>query len=348
MNYYEELGLTPAATAAEIRQAYKHLARLLHPDRQQAPALRQVAECQMQRLNMVMAVLGDAGRRLEYDAGLTGTRTRPPADATGGWRNPRLRLIAAASGLAAALLLARLWPDRKPAHTAAAYRITADRPLPASQTVVPFTDSAERISTQRELTALRAQVRDLRIARDRALAELADLPAGIAPLPDRGVTAVAVVPASPFAGPALESATAVERPSPTRDDTEAAPAEMRNRFSGTWFYAPRPAMGAGPRYPPEYIEAVIQEVGGTLRGRYRALYRVPDRAISPEVKFQFAGRAGPDTANLEWNNADGAYGRIEIYLLSENSMEVKWTATELGKSLELVSGSAVLIRRRGP
>jgi len=32
MNYYEELGLSRAATTEQVRQAYRNLVRLLHPD----------------------------------------------------------------------------------------------------------------------------------------------------------------------------------------------------------------------------------------------------------------------------------------------------------------------------
>jgi len=40
MNYYEELGLRPSASAEEIRQAYRELARLLPPDQQREEGLR--------------------------------------------------------------------------------------------------------------------------------------------------------------------------------------------------------------------------------------------------------------------------------------------------------------------
>ena len=70
MTYYDELALAATATTKEIRQAYKNLARLLHPDQHHDEKLRLVAECQMKRLNEVVAVLTDLNKRKEYDAGL--------------------------------------------------------------------------------------------------------------------------------------------------------------------------------------------------------------------------------------------------------------------------------------
>ena len=55
MDYYEELGIHPDATIGEIREAYKLAARLVHPDTQLDPRLKNLAECQMKRLSDVMA-----------------------------------------------------------------------------------------------------------------------------------------------------------------------------------------------------------------------------------------------------------------------------------------------------
>ncbi|MBI3693594.1 MAG: J domain-containing protein, partial [Acidobacteria bacterium] len=80
MTYYEELALAATATTKEIRQAYRDLARLLHPDRQRDEKLRLVAECQMKRLNEVVAVLTDRNKRKQYDASLQTGRGGIPAD----------------------------------------------------------------------------------------------------------------------------------------------------------------------------------------------------------------------------------------------------------------------------
>ncbi|HYZ86863.1 MAG TPA: DnaJ domain-containing protein [Bryobacteraceae bacterium] len=70
MNYYEELDLASSASTEEIRQAYRTLAGLIHPDRQQQPAAQKIAECQMRRLNRILATLEDPVLRKKYDAGL--------------------------------------------------------------------------------------------------------------------------------------------------------------------------------------------------------------------------------------------------------------------------------------
>ena len=74
MTYYEELGVRKDAPLEEIRQAYKTLARVLHPDNQVDPDLKPMAQRQMQRLVEIVAVL-DPEQRFHYDETLLpGTR----------------------------------------------------------------------------------------------------------------------------------------------------------------------------------------------------------------------------------------------------------------------------------
>src|SRR5208337_1997134 len=70
MDHYEELGLDRRASPEEIRQAYKRLARLLHPDLCGDEPVRQLADLQMKRLNAVLALLTNPAERTDYDRAL--------------------------------------------------------------------------------------------------------------------------------------------------------------------------------------------------------------------------------------------------------------------------------------
>lgn len=63
---YAVLGVGRDATHAQVRAAYRRLARQWHPDRPDAPP---GAAARMAELNRAWAVLGDAGRRAAHDAG---------------------------------------------------------------------------------------------------------------------------------------------------------------------------------------------------------------------------------------------------------------------------------------
>ncbi|MEN6607640.1 MAG: J domain-containing protein, partial [Bryobacteraceae bacterium] len=78
MTYYEELGLAQNATVEEIHQAYRNLARLLHPDQQTDETLRHLAESQMKRINLIHEVLTNPAMRREYDVSLRPDRPGLP------------------------------------------------------------------------------------------------------------------------------------------------------------------------------------------------------------------------------------------------------------------------------
>lgn len=63
MNYYHTLKVAESATQAEIKQAYRQLAKQFHPDSQNASAGHE----QITRINAAYEVLGDPHRRWDYD-----------------------------------------------------------------------------------------------------------------------------------------------------------------------------------------------------------------------------------------------------------------------------------------
>jgi curved DNA-binding protein CbpA len=114
MTYYEQLGITPAANAEEIRRAHRRLAKAYHPDAHVEREAKQRAEAQMQRVNAIVKVLSDPQSRRRYDEQLR--EGRAPTDPTAARILPseRSRLPAWrwwAASIAAAFLFAAalLW-----------------------------------------------------------------------------------------------------------------------------------------------------------------------------------------------------------------------------------------------
>ncbi len=65
-NPYEVLGITPAATAADIQKAYRKLAKELHPDLNPGD---KTAEEKFKEVAVAYDLLGDADKRKRFDAG---------------------------------------------------------------------------------------------------------------------------------------------------------------------------------------------------------------------------------------------------------------------------------------
>lgn len=79
-NYYEILGVSRTASAAEIRQAYMRLAKERHPDRFPDPAERARAEAFFKELTAAYNTVGNDRGRTEYDISLSRPKDAPPAE----------------------------------------------------------------------------------------------------------------------------------------------------------------------------------------------------------------------------------------------------------------------------
>ena len=76
--HYDVLGVAPSASAEQIREAYRRLAREHHPDRT-ATSGRTGGDVSMPAINEAYRVLNDPARRAVYDASLRGAPQRGPA-----------------------------------------------------------------------------------------------------------------------------------------------------------------------------------------------------------------------------------------------------------------------------
>ncbi len=331
MDYYEEFGVTRTATPSEIRGSYKRLVRLLHPDRCRDDEARRLAEIQMKRLNGMLEVLTDPVRRAEY-----GVRLQPPpaeAPKPSPRRRPPLWFwIAVAALTCFGYVLLPHHPTAPPLEFAG--------PIPAQD------------APRQEPAPVAARAPSARSA-PRARASPARLPApdprdddaGFAPLPapqselhwnSAAVKGGVTMPPAPADHDPIPAVGPPEQPA-----DNAAPSAG---WTGDWLYVAGIRKNSTSLYPPEYIELRITEDGSGLHGRYRARYRVRDRAISPAVSFTFDG--SPDVEGvIPWTGPGGAYGQVRLQMMPGGMLSVSWAADRMGKELDLVSGRAVLIRK---
>jgi hypothetical protein len=320
ITYYEELGLEQTASAQEIRDAFRAVARLLHPDQQSDPQLREMAERQMRKLNRVYSVLSDSERRAAYDESLDEPRNAGPVIVFSGADGNLKKLIVRVSAIAAIVLGSSLLIWFMATSTNNEVRVQDAHGQSGRSSSAPE-DPGDQIAR------LRDQLRAAEAERNSALEQLVKL--GGKPPAEASVMAEKELPSHPAAA------------QPRTDESAA-------QFTGLWVFTQgkgSASPGGKSQYAPEYIELTVSEKDGALHGKYHSRYQVLDHAISPDVDFTFTGTPAGSAFNGAWQGPGGARGHVTIKLLSAVSADLAWSATELGSLQWLASGDATLVKR---
>lgn len=368
MTYYDELGVDCDVSTEEIRQAYKVMARLLHPDGQTDERLKRMAERQMQRLNGILETLIDPQRRRNYDIELRLRAAQAtPIIESPGFRTGRPVCYIAAdaiesipeSGLSHWLhAAARHWfwvliVAAFVGKTALWLATPLERRIPQAQSMSPTLDSGNQLKA----VPTAAETEGRRGAAEAAVSNFHQRPR-LTPV-FAGGPPVTTNPANPDSADEAVTKTIQSQPAAPPREEESAPVEPQAdgggqsrawRFAGDWVYTPQAGDAPGPGgYPATYAELLLSEEQGDLVGRYRAEHKIPDKAISPEVLLRIRTRApAGKSVRAEWTSTSGARGIVEMTLRSPEVIDLSWWTTEFGSQRQLTAGSAVLLSQQTP
>ena len=372
MTFYEELGVPPDASVDAIREAYRNVARLLHPDAQTNPVLKESAEVQMKRINQLYETLAEPERRRRYDRELAqdpvGIPDRPetiiirtplPSDPFHRGRRGTLAWLAATGVCATFIIWLATRESSAPtvypqpwASQGAGARVDAVPSPSALRRAAAAILPAPNMGQQRdgEIARLREELAAVNADRERLSRQVAAMEAErkFQPPPSEARRQIHVLPPASLPSappPPLEitlPGVAVALPSP--------PPAQPTKWVGLWAYSQARAENKTKALiPPEFIETVIQEESGRakvwIRGQYHARFKVADARISPAVDFHFEGLVSGTFGRLPWTGPDGARGEVQLRLISDTALEIVWAASDLGKSMGLASGTAVLSRK---
>ncbi|MDE3197123.1 MAG: DnaJ domain-containing protein [Acidobacteriota bacterium] len=357
-NYYEELGIGENASQSEVRDAFRAMVRLLHPDHQTDPDLKAIAELQMRRLNAIYSVLSDPEKRREYDARLDEAPVQGKVFNPASNIDPR-RFLSRFLWVGALTLLGGicLWmfvagfgdSGSAPPADRSTGLVRAAAPPPAAHAETALAEPPDAASLESALRTMRAE-------RDTARYELAKLRAERAAEDAERHASTMQAPMTLPSPPSTDPVPLAKLSPPGRSlSANVLPVAPRpgprplgadpHQFAGFWFFAETGKRESKNLYPPEFIEATLTERNGVIHGAYRSRYEIVDRAISPDVNFEFSGSANGATITTPWTGPGGAKGVVTLTLTSENSLKFDWRASDVGSIQGLASGTATLTRR---
>lgn len=353
LTYYDDLGVPASASGEEIREAYLNLVRTLHPNLQHEPSLKRYAEVQMKRISRAYAVLSDDQRRRRYDAD-SALAFEPPTPASSRRNAGRSRarawitlgwLICAFAGSigigwymsqqsgappapsevkaapAARVVTPAVQAPAVPVSSAAA-QSAQEQPGSASTAAPPLTGAppgslqpgSVQASDPADLSSLPTELAAAKAERDRALFQIELKNKELDFLTNRII---------------------------------AAPKAQKG-FGGVWVLPKSSGVLPNSSYAPASADLIVTENAGLLEGRFRARYPTMGRTEPTIVHFYFEGKPETNVANLNWTGDGGAKGDIQLRLISQNSLELVWSATEMGREAGPGSGTVLLLRKREP
>jgi hypothetical protein len=111
-----------------------------------------------------------------------------------------------------------------------------------------------------------------------------------------------------------------------------------------WRYA-NPAKRQAPSgVLAQEVEVGITRQSGTIYGYFEGSDIVSQKPAAKDVSFQFSFTAENESAATTWSSTDGSRGEITLRMLSEDSIEVIWVASHVGRLGRLASGRITLVR----
>jgi hypothetical protein len=119
------------------------------------------------------------------------------------------------------------------------------------------------------------------------------------------------------------------------------------RFNGVWVLAEPKASPAASALTPQSADLILAEDQGKIQGRYQARYPTIGRPEPTVVRFYFEGVCQQeDVANVTWNGDGAAKGEVQLRLVSDDSLELVWSATEKSDLTWPATGTVTLARKR--
>lgn len=247
-DHYAVLGLPPGTPPVELKERYRLLMRLIHPDYAQTGSVQWPADAAV-RVNRAYEILASPVLRQEYDEQLAGLRTQRPAEPSMAARRPALsRAPVDTRGLRG---------NRKLGWTLVAFAalVAAALLMPSQEAPQLVQKATPRVQAER--APLPAPARSEREPEPAVLTVTESLPPAASDAPQPGPAAVAAA-VSPTPAPPVVAAIPLPAPAPpAAPSTRPVTAPAATVPPAPALAAARPAPPAQAPPPPARLPATV-------------------------------------------------------------------------------------------